>query len=98
VDARPASCVDLKLVCGGTRSTGYRQIWYSASSSLDLVGFFDTDFVGCGIDRKCTCGTCYFHGSYLVCWSSRKQYLVAQSPTEVMYVATAPKSYGLCTP
>jgi hypothetical protein len=25
-------------------------IWYSASSSLDLVGFFDANFVGCGID------------------------------------------------
>jgi hypothetical protein len=25
VDARSASCLDLKLVCGGTRSTGYRQ-------------------------------------------------------------------------
>jgi hypothetical protein len=27
-------------------------IWYSASSSLDPVGFSDTDFVGCGIDKK----------------------------------------------
>jgi hypothetical protein len=25
-------------------------IWYSASSSLDLVGFSNADFVGCGID------------------------------------------------
>jgi hypothetical protein len=31
-------------------------IWYSISSSLDLVGFFDTDFVGCGIDRTSTSG------------------------------------------
>jgi hypothetical protein len=42
-------------------------IWYSASSSLDLVGFFDADFVGCGIDRKSTSGTCHFLGSSLVC-------------------------------
>jgi hypothetical protein len=27
-------------------------IWYSDSSSLDLVGFFDADFVDCGIDQK----------------------------------------------
>jgi hypothetical protein len=27
-------------------------IWYSASSSLDLVVFSDADFSGCGIDRK----------------------------------------------
>jgi hypothetical protein len=35
-------------------------IWYSASSSLDLVGFFDADFAGCGIDQKSTSGTCHF--------------------------------------
>jgi hypothetical protein len=29
-------------------------IWYSASSSLDLVGFSDANFAGCGIDRKST--------------------------------------------
>jgi hypothetical protein len=27
-------------------------IWYSASSLLNLVGFFDADFAGCEIDRK----------------------------------------------
>jgi hypothetical protein len=47
-------------------------IWYSASSSLDLVGFSDADFAGCGIDRKSTSGTCHFLGSSLVCWSSQK--------------------------
>jgi hypothetical protein len=26
------------------------EIWYSASSLLDLVGFLDADFAGCGID------------------------------------------------
>jgi hypothetical protein len=42
-------------------------IWYSASSSLDLVGFSDDDFAGCGIDGKSTCRTCHFLGSSLVC-------------------------------
>jgi hypothetical protein len=51
-------------------------IWYS-SSSLDLVGFSDADFAGCGIDRKSTSGTCHFLGSSLVCRSSRKQSSVA---------------------
>jgi hypothetical protein len=46
-------------------------IWYFASS-LDLVGFSDADFAGCGIDRKSTFGTCHFLGSSLICWSSRK--------------------------
>jgi hypothetical protein len=64
-------------------------IWYSASSSLDLVGFSNADFAGCGIDRKSTSGTCHFLGSSLVCWSSRKQSSIAQSTTEVEYVAAA---------
>jgi hypothetical protein len=47
-------------------------IWYSASSSLDLIGFSDVDFVGCEIGRKSTSGTCHFLGSSLVCWTFRK--------------------------
>jgi hypothetical protein len=45
-------------------------IWYSASSSLDLVGFSGADFAGCGIDRKSTSETYHFLGSSLICWSS----------------------------
>jgi hypothetical protein len=57
-------------------------ICYSASSLLDLVGFSNVDFAGCGIDRKSTSGTCHFHGSFLICWSSQKQSSVAKSTTE----------------
>jgi hypothetical protein len=52
-------------------------IWYYASSSLDLVGFSDTDFADCGIDRKSSSGTCHFLGSSLVCWSYHKQTSIA---------------------
>jgi hypothetical protein len=69
-------------------------IWYSVSSSLDLVGFSDADFAGCGIDRKSTSGTYHFLGSSLICWSSWKQSLVAQSTTEVEYVAAARRLFG----
>jgi hypothetical protein len=48
------------------------RIWYSTSSSLDLVGFSDADFAGCGINRKSTSVTCHFLRSSLVCWSSQK--------------------------
>jgi hypothetical protein len=70
------------------------EIWYSVSSSLDLVGFFNADFVGCGIDRKSTSGTCHFLGSSLICWSSRKQSSVAHSTTEAEYVAAAHRFFG----
>jgi hypothetical protein len=64
-------------------------LWYSASSSLSLLGFSDADFAGCRVDRKSTSGTCQFLGSSLVSWSSRKQSSVAQSTTEAEYVAAA---------
>jgi hypothetical protein len=69
-------------------------IWYSASSSLDLVGFSDANFAGCEIDQKSTSGTCHFLGSSLICWSSHKQFPIAQSTIEAEYVAVAPKFYG----
>jgi hypothetical protein len=47
-------------------------IWYYASSLLDLVGFSDADFAGCGIDHKSTSETCHFLGSSLISWSSKK--------------------------
>jgi hypothetical protein len=62
------------------------EIWYYASFSLDLVGFFDADFVGCGIDRKNTFGTCHFPRSSLVYWSSHKQTTIAQSATGAKYI------------
>jgi hypothetical protein len=64
------------------------RIWYSASSSLDLVGFY-ANFTGCMIDRKSTSSTCHFLVSSFVCWSAHKQFSVTQSTTEVEYVAAA---------
>jgi hypothetical protein len=48
------------------------RIWYSTYYLLDLVEFFDADFVGCGIDRKSISDTCHFLESSLVCLSSQK--------------------------
>jgi hypothetical protein len=69
-------------------------ILYSVSSSLDLVRFFDADFVGCEIDQKSTSNTCHFLRSSLVCWSARKQSSIAQSTKEVEYIAATPKYFG----
>jgi hypothetical protein len=62
---------------------------FSSSSTLSLHGFSDADFAGCRVERKSTSGSCQFHGSSLVSWSSRKQSSVAQSTTEAEYVAAA---------
>jgi hypothetical protein len=52
-------------------------IWYSTSSSFDLVGISDADFAGCGIDKQNTFSTSHFLGSSLIRWSAHKQSSVA---------------------
>jgi hypothetical protein len=42
------------------------EIWYSTFSSLDLVSFSNNYFMGCGIDRESTSGTCHFLRSSLI--------------------------------
>ena len=64
-------------------------LWFSASSYLFLCGYSDVNYAGCRVEHKSTSGTCQFLGTYLVSWSSCKQFLVAQSTTEAEYVAAA---------
>ncbi|KAI0497222.1 hypothetical protein KFK09_020444 [Dendrobium nobile] len=69
----------------GTQGLG---IWYPRNStSFEIIGFSDSDFAGCKVDRKSTSGTCQFIGQSLVSWSSRKQNSVALSTAEAEYIA-----------
>jgi hypothetical protein len=61
-------------------------IWYPKGSTFDLIGYSDSDYAGCKVDRKITLGTCLFLGRSLVSWSSKKETFVALS-TEAEYVA-----------
>lgn len=63
----------------GTTSIG---LWYPKGSVSDLVGYSDSDYVGCKIDRKNTSGTCHILGNALVSWSCKKQAPVTLSTTE----------------
>jgi hypothetical protein len=62
-------------------------LWYPKGSSFDLLGYSDSNYAGCKVDRKSTTGTCQFLGRSLVSWSSKKQNLVALSMAEAEYVA-----------
>jgi len=48
-------------------------LWYPSEVSLNLIGYSDSYFAGCKIDRKSTSGTCYLLGSSLISWHSKKQ-------------------------
>jgi hypothetical protein len=62
-------------------------IWYPKGSTFDLIGYSDSYYVGCKVDRKNTLGTCQFLGRSLVSWRSKKQTFVALSTAESEYVA-----------
>jgi hypothetical protein len=62
-------------------------IWYPKGSTFDLIGYSDSDYAGCKVDRKSTSGTHQFLGRSLVSWSSKKQTSVALSTAEAEYVA-----------
>ncbi|XP_074578540.1 secreted RxLR effector protein 161-like [Curcuma longa] len=68
----------------GTQNVG---LWYPRTETFDLVGYSDSDYAGCKLDRKSTSGGCQFLGSSLVSWMSRKQHCVALSTIEAEYIA-----------
>jgi hypothetical protein len=62
-------------------------LWYPKASTFDLLGYSDSDYAGCKVDRKSTTGTCQFLGRSMVSWSSKKQNSDALSTAGAEYVA-----------
>ncbi|GJW28624.1 retrovirus-related pol polyprotein from transposon TNT 1-94 [Tanacetum coccineum] len=59
------------------------------NSPFDLEAFSDSYYAGASLDRKSTTGGCQFLGRRLISWQCKKQTIVANSTTEVEYVAAA---------
>lgn len=70
----------------GTASFG---ILYHKAGSREIVGFTDSDYVGCVEDRKSTSGYAFILSDAAVAWSSRKQPVVSLSTTEAEFIAAA---------
>ena len=68
----------------GTTSVG---LWYHSHSPIHLVGYSDSDFTGCKLDRKSTSGTCHLLGSSLISRHNKRQACVALSIAEAEYIA-----------
>ncbi|KAI3814174.1 hypothetical protein L1987_18921 [Smallanthus sonchifolius] len=64
-------------------------LWYPNNSDFDFKAFTDSDYGGCGLDRKSTSGGCQFLGNRLVSWQCKKQTSVAISTCEAEYIAAA---------
>jgi hypothetical protein len=62
-------------------------LWYPKGAKFELVGYSDSDYAGCKVERKSTLGTCQLLGRLLVSWSSKKQNSVALSTAEAEYIS-----------
>jgi len=87
--ANPKEChlVAVKRILKYLVLTPNLGLWYPKGSTFDLLGYSDSDYAGCKVDRKSTTGTCQFLGRSLVSWSSKKQNSIALSTAEAEYVA-----------
>ncbi|GJS69676.1 putative ribonuclease H-like domain-containing protein [Tanacetum coccineum] len=64
-------------------------LWYHRDSPFNLEAFSDSNYDGASLDRKSTIRGCQFLGKRLISWQCKKQTIVANSTTEVEYVAAA---------
>ena len=62
-------------------------LWYPKGSSFELIGYSDSNYAGCKVERKSTSGTCQLLGRSLVSWSSKKQNSVTISTAEAEYIS-----------
>jgi hypothetical protein len=86
-DPKECHLVAVRCILRYLVHTPYIGLWYPKCYTFDLIGYLDSDYVGCKVDRKGTLGTCQFLGSSPVSWSSKKQTSIALSTVEAEYVA-----------
>lgn len=60
---------------------------YRKSDSLEIIGYSDSDFVGCQDSMKSTTGYIFMLAGAAVSWRSAKQSLVAPSTMATEFVA-----------
>jgi hypothetical protein len=64
-------------------------LWYLEGSTFELLGYFNSDYADCKVNRKSTIRTCQFISRYLVSWSSKKQNSIALSTAKAEHVAVS---------
>jgi hypothetical protein len=79
--------VAAKRVLRYLRGTAGFGIHFVKSSSINLVGFSDSDWEGSDEGMISTSGYCFAVGKSVFCWNSKKQSMVAHSTAGAEYIA-----------
>jgi len=79
--------VAAKRVLRYLRGTAGFGIHFVKSSSINLVGFLDSDWGGSDERMMSTSCYCFAVGKSMFCWNSKKQSVVAHSTAEAEYIA-----------
>ena len=84
---KEAHLVAIKRILRYLKHTPSIGLCYPKGARFQLVGYFDSDYASCKIDRKSTSGGCHLLGRSLVSWTSKKQNSVTLSTAEAEYIA-----------
>jgi hypothetical protein len=79
-DPKECHLVALKQIILYLVHTPHFGLWYPKRSTFDLIGYSDSNYVGCKVDRKSTSGTYQFLGRSMVSCSSKKQKYLPYPP------------------
>ncbi|WVZ74588.1 hypothetical protein U9M48_022752, partial [Paspalum notatum var. saurae] len=91
-DPKESHLTAVKRILRYLKHTPSIGLWYPKGASFELLGYTDSDFAGCRVERKSTSGGCYLLGRSLVSWSSKKQNCVSLSTAEAEYIAAGKRS------
>ncbi|WJX48053.1 hypothetical protein P8452_34667 [Trifolium repens] len=86
-DPKVSHLTQVKRILKYVNGTSDYGIMYSHCENSTLYGYCDADWAGSADDRKSTSGGCFFLGTNLISWFSKKQNCVALSTAEAEYVA-----------
>ncbi|WVZ96842.1 hypothetical protein U9M48_042425 [Paspalum notatum var. saurae] len=86
-DPRESHLTAVKRILRYLKHTPSIGLWYPKGTSFELLGYSDSDFARCQVERKSTSGGFYLLGHSLVSWSSKKQNCVSLSTAEAEYIA-----------